>query len=268
MAVETDGDGDAVLMIHGLGGTSNVWIPVLPALARYRTIRPDLPGSGRSHRVEGPLSITRFVEAMQRICGTLRLERVHVVAHSLGTIAALHLATTAPRLVRSLALFGPLASPPDAARPGLRARAAQARSQGEAGMQAIADVLLSTAVSTETRTRRPLAVTAVRELVMRQSPDGYARTCEALAEARPADVTAITCPALLVTGDEDTVAPAQGVRQLGERIAGARVEVLARCGHWTMLEKPAECEDALRRFHAQRMDAPRAHAERTQAYPR
>ena len=251
--VEGEGEGEAVLMIHGLGGTSNVWTPLLPALARHRTVRPDLPGSGRSHRVEGRLSIGRFVEAMQKVCAALGLERVHVAAHSLGTIVALHLAVLVPGLVRSLALFGPLASPPDAARPGLRARGAQARGDGEAGMQVIADALLATAVSTETRTRNPLAVAAVRELLMRQCPDGYARTCEALADARPADVAAIARPALLVTGDEDAVAPAQAVRQLGERMAGARVEVLARCGHWTPIEKPAECDALLRRFYARRM---------------
>lgn len=253
VAVECDGEGEAILMIHGLGGTSNVWTPVLPALVRHRTIRPDLPGSGRSHRVEGSLTIGRFVEAMQRVCAALRLDRVHVAAHSLGTIVALHLAVTTPRLVRSLALFGPLASPPDAARPGIRARGAKARDEGEAGMQAIADTLLTTAVSAETRTRRPVAVAAVRELLMRQCPDGYARTCEALADAQPAEMGGITCPTLLVTGDEDTVSPAQSVRQLGGRIAGARVEVLARCGHWTPIEKPAECEDLLKHFYTQRM---------------
>ena len=120
-------------------------------------------------------------------------------------------------------------------------------------MQAIADTLLTTAVSGETRTRRPVAVAAVRELLMRQCPDGYARTCEALADAQPAAVDAITCPTLLVTGDEDTVSPAQSVRQLGGHISGARVEVRPRCGHWTPIEKPAECEDLLKRFYAQRM---------------
>ena len=101
MAVETDGDGETVLMIHGLGGTSNVWTPVLSALARHRTVRPDLPGSGRSHRVEGPLSIERFVQAMERVCAALGLARVHVAAHSLGTIVACHLAVAAPRLVQT-----------------------------------------------------------------------------------------------------------------------------------------------------------------------
>jgi pimeloyl-ACP methyl ester carboxylesterase len=253
IAVETDGAGDALLMIHGLGGTSNVWTPVLPAVARQRTVRPDLPGSGRSHRVEGPLSIDRFVQAMQRVCAALGLERVHVAAHSLGTIVAFHLAAQAPRLVRSLALFGPLLCPPDPARGAIRARGEKARAEGEAGMQAIADALVQVAVSAETRSRRPVAVAAVRELVMRQCPDGYARSCDALAEAQAAEVGGIECPTLLVTGDEDAVAPAQAVRQIGERIRGARVSVLARCGHWTMIEKPAECEDLLRRFYAQRI---------------
>jgi pimeloyl-ACP methyl ester carboxylesterase len=253
MAVETDGEGDAVLMIHGLGGTSNVWVPVMPAVARQRTVRPDLPGSGRSHRVEGPLSIERFVLAMQRVCAVLGLERVHVAAHSLGTIVAFHLAATAPRLVRSLALFGPLLCPPDPARVAIRARGEKARTEGEAGMQAIADALVQGAVSAETRARRPVAVAAVRELVMRQCPEGYARSCDALADAQAAPVSGIECPTLLVSGDEDAVAPAQAVRQIGERIRGARVTVLPRCGHWTMLERPEACDDLLRRFYAQRM---------------
>jgi pimeloyl-ACP methyl ester carboxylesterase len=29
--------------------------------------------------------------------------------------------------------------------------------------------------------------------------------------------------------------------------------VLPRCGHWTMVEKPEECDDLLRRFYARRM---------------
>jgi 3-oxoadipate enol-lactonase len=253
MAVETDGDGEAVLMIHGLGGTSNIWTPVRPALVRHRTVRPDLPGSGRSHRVEGPLSIERFVQAMLSVCVALQLERVHVVAHSLGTIVAFHLATTTPRLVRSLVLFGPLLCPPDAARAGLRGRGEQARRDGEAGMQVLADTLVQVSISAETKTRRPAAVAAVRELLMRQCPEGYARTCDALADARAAEVATIACPTLLVTGDEDAIAPAQSVRQIGERIPGARVEVLSRCGHWTMLEKPDECDALLRRFYSQRM---------------
>lgn len=250
IAVEIEGAGEAVLMIHGLGGTSNFWTPLMPALAGYRTVRPDLPGAGRSRRVEGPLSVERWLEALLRVCAAAEIERAHVVAHSLGTILAFHLAVREPRLVRSLALFGPLAAPPDANRGSIRARGEKARREGEAGMQEIADALVQSAVAAETRSRRPVAVAAVRESLMRQCPDGYARSCEALAEAQAADVARIGCPTLLVTGDEDAVAPPQAVRAIAEKIPGAQFEVLARCGHWTVYEKPEECGERLRRFLA------------------
>ena len=253
MAVEVDGSGDPVLMIHGLGGTSNFWTPVLPAFSRFRTVRPDLPGSGRSHRVEGALTIDRFVRALMRVCGAAGVERAHVVAHSMGTIIALHLAVLEPKLVRSLALFGPLTAPPDANRGPIRARGAKARSEGDPGMQQIADAIVQGATASETRSRRPVAVAAVRESLMRQNPEGYARSCEALSDAQSADVARIACPVLLVTGDEDAISPPQAVRAIGEKIPGARVEVLSRCGHWTIYEKPEECSELLGRFYSQRI---------------
>jgi 3-oxoadipate enol-lactonase len=262
MAVETEGEGDPVLMIHGLGGTSNTFTPVLAAFARHRTIRFDLPGSGRSHRVEAPLSLTLFVEKARLVMQRSGLERAHVVAHSMGTIIATHLAASEPACVASLALFGPLLAPPDPARAAIRARAAQAR---EGDMQPIADALVRASLSTETRTRRPAAVAFVRESLMRQDPEGYARSCEALAQMGPADTSRIECPTLLVTGDEDVVAPPQAVRMMGERIAGSRVEVLRGCGHWTPVEKPEECIGLLKRFLLERRPTWRTSSSRTSA---
>lgn len=256
IAVEIDtptGGGDAVLMIHGLGGTSNSWTALLPAFQRFVKVRFDLPGSGLSHRVEGPLSIDRFVQAALRMLAASGQERAHVAGHSLGTIVAAHLAAREPKAVRSLALFGPLLAPPDPARANIRARGEKARKEGVAGMQAIADALVQASSSAETKAKRHAAVAFVRESLMRQDPDGYARSCDALADALPADASRIACPTLLVTGDEDVVAPPQAVRVMGEKIAGSQVEVLRGCGHWTPIEKPDECMDLLRRFYARRM---------------
>lgn len=253
MAVEDEGEGDAVVCVHGLGGSSNTFTPLMPVLARHRVLRVDLPGSGRSQQAEGALSIARFVEALQVACARLGIARAHFVGHSLGTIVCQHLAVAAPALVRSLALFGPLMAPPDAARTAIRARAAKARSEGAAGMQEITAALVQAALSADTRQRQPLAVAFVRESLMRQDGEAYARTCEALAEAQPARVETITCPVLLVTGDEDGVAPPQAVRAMAERLHAARqtrVVVLPRCGHWTPVERAAECQAELRDFLA------------------
>ena len=104
-------------------------------------------------------------------------------------------------------------------------------------MQAIADALVQAATSAETKAKRPVAVAFVRESLMRQDPDGYARTCDALADAQAAELGRIDCPTLLVTGDEDAVAPPQSVRAMAQKIARSRVEVLRGCGHWTPVEK-------------------------------
>jgi 3-oxoadipate enol-lactonase len=246
IAIEVDGDGEPVLMIHGLGGTTNTFTPLLPAFARHKRVRFDLPGSGRSSRVEGPLSIEKFIEAAKRAMAAAKVEKAHVVGHSMGTIIATHLAATEASAVRSLALFGPLLAPPEPARPNIRARAGRARQEG---MQGIADALVQASTSSETRAKRLAAVAFVRESLMAQDPDGYARSCEALADMQPADTSRITCPTLLVTGDEDVVSPPQSVRMMGHKIAGSRVEVVRGCGHWTPVEKPDECIELLKRFY-------------------
>src|SRR5207245_3320962 len=111
MGVEIEVEGEPVVMIHGLGGTSNVFTPLLSAVTRHRTIRFDLPGSGRSPRVEGPLSLQVFVERVLLVMQRAEVERAHVIAHSMGTIVAAHLAAMVPRKVLGLALFGPLLAP-------------------------------------------------------------------------------------------------------------------------------------------------------------
>ncbi|MGL6108910.1 MAG: alpha/beta fold hydrolase [Rubrivivax sp.] len=253
IAVEDEGVGDAVVCVHGLGGSSNTWTPLMPALARHRVLRIDLPGSGRSQTAEGPLSMARFVESLVAVCSRLGITRAHWLGHSMGTIVCQHLAAAQPKLVRSLALFGPLAAPTDAARTGLRARATKARSEGAAGMHDISEALVNAALSADTRQRLPLAVAFVRESLMRQDAQAYASNCAALADAEAADVQQCAVPLLLVTGDEDGVAPPQAVRALAERFHSAsstRVEVLPRCGHWTPVERPEECQRELRDFLA------------------
>lgn len=258
MAVEVDGDGDAVVCVHGLGGTTNTWTPLLPVLARQRVVRIELPGSGRSHKAhalgeatphKGQLSIGVFVDAVLRVCGALGIQRAIFAGHSMGTIVCQHLAARELQRVRGLLLFGALAAPPEPARDGLRKRAQLARSDG---MFPIADAIVQAALSANTRETLPVAVAMVRESLLAQDAEGYARSCEALAAAEPAQLESIACPVLLVAGDEDPIAPVQTARALAARLQGgaARVETLPRCGHWMTIERPAECQQFTRDFLA------------------
>ena len=247
LVVEDDGDGDAVVCLHGLGGTSNTWTPLMGTLARHRVIRPDLPSSGRS-RVEGPLSVPGMADAVVSACTRLNVKRAHFIGHSMGTIVCQHIAVAQPKLVRSLTLFGPVAALSDPARAAVRGRATKARDEGVAGLHDITQGLLGAALSADTRARQPLAVAFVRESLQRQDPLAYARSCDALADAQAAAVERIEVDTLLVTGDEDPIAPPQAVRALAARMKNARVVVLNRCGHWAPIERAEECSRELREF--------------------
>jgi pimeloyl-ACP methyl ester carboxylesterase len=248
LAVEVEGEGPAVVCVHGLGGTSNTWTPLLQALQGHRVIRIDLPGSGRSPLPAPELGIGSMADAVETVCRHLEVKDAIFLGHSMGTIVCQHLATRDPSLVKGLALFGPLLCPAEAGRPGILARADKAASGGAAAMQEIADAIVAGATSRETKAAQPAVLALVRESVMRQTPDGYAQSCIALARAQAATVEEIRVPTLLVTGDQDGVAPAAAVEAMAARIEGSRVLVLAGCGHWTTFERPLECARELEQF--------------------
>jgi len=244
MAVEVAGECDAVICIHGLGGTSNTFQPQMSALSGRRVIRPDLAGSGRSALVDR-LSMPLFADAIVRLARALHVQSAVILAHSMGTIVAQHLAAQDDALVRKLVLLGALIEPLEATREALRKRAAAVRSGALAD---IADQIVQGGISPATRERNPAAAAFVRESILRQTPEGYARTCEALASARAADHKEIRCPVLLITGEEDATAPPSVARMLADRIAGTRVKILPRCGHWPTVERPDEVNAEIRGF--------------------
>jgi 3-oxoadipate enol-lactonase len=237
VVAEVAGEGPAVVMLHGLGGTSNAFQPQMDALRSYRVVRIDLPGSGRSPLPAGDASFASFVEAILGVIRVLGIERAHFVGHSLGTILCQMIAAERPALVGSLFFFGGLAEPAETTRAGLRGRAELARREG---MAAVADQVIMTALSSSTHSGNPVAVAFVRESLMRQNPEGYARTCEALATATAPDPRLISAPTLLLTGDADAVNPPGVARALADRISGAKVVTVDRGGHWLMIEKPVE----------------------------
>ena len=249
LAVEVEGDGMPVVCVHGLGGTSNTWTPLMAALQGHRIIRIDLPGSGRSAALAGGSSIERYCDAVLAVCRELGVARAHFAGHSMGTIVCQHIAVRHPALVQSLALFGPLLCPPDAGRPAILARADKAAAGGAPALQEIADAIVAGATSKETKQQQPAVIALVRESVMRQPPEGYAQSCRALAGAQGAALEDIAAPTLLVTGDQDGVAPPAAVSAMKERIAGSRMVVLEGCGHWTTFEKAGECVEELERFY-------------------
>lgn len=116
LAYQLAGRGPAVICIQGVGVIGHGWSPQAEVLARrYQVITFDNRGIGRSGAGAPPLTIEAMASDVLAILDAEHVERAHVIGHSLGGLVAQHVALTAPRRVRSLALLCTFA---DGAAPG------------------------------------------------------------------------------------------------------------------------------------------------------
>lgn len=102
---DEQGQGEPVLMIMGLGWSSNMWHRTRPALsARYRTIAFDNRGAGRSDTPPGPYTMAQMSGDAAAVLDAAQVETVRVVGASMGGMIAQEFALQCPKRVRSLVL--------------------------------------------------------------------------------------------------------------------------------------------------------------------
>lgn len=237
--------GPAVVLVHGLGGTTTFYDPVVPALSEhFRVLRFDLEGHGRSP-LGGHVSIATYTRDLAALIESHSDGHAHVVGHSMGTLVVQQLASTRPELVDSVVLLGPVRAQPDAAKGVTRARAATVRADGMTG---VAETVATNATSPTARATNPLVFGTVRELLLGQDPEGYARGCEALAAAENPDLTGIVAPVLLLTGSDDKVSPPTTSEAMAAELKDATMAVTDGCGHWTVTEAPDFVADQILAF--------------------
>ncbi|MFZ0547824.1 MAG: alpha/beta hydrolase [Candidatus Promineifilaceae bacterium] len=103
---EMEGDGEAVVFIHGLGSSSRDWEQQMDFFAeQFRVVALDLRGHGRSEKPPGPYSMKMFAGDTAELIKTLDLGAVHVVGISLGGMVAFQLALDSPDSVKSLVII-------------------------------------------------------------------------------------------------------------------------------------------------------------------
>ncbi|KAJ8130853.1 hypothetical protein O1611_g2775 [Lasiodiplodia mahajangana] len=208
--VEREGNpnGQSILFVHGLGGTTNSYQTLVSALQDFDLVRFDLSGHGRSS-VPRSTSIHSYMEDCE-----------------------------------ALVLFGPVCPPPATAQTALADRAAAVRQNG---MAAVADIVISNAFAPESLVKRLGEVALAREMLTRQNPEGYALAVEALKNSTVPQLGCISAPTKVVTGEEDKVSTVETGRFFVDNI-GKHAEqiVLPSVGHWHMLEASARCVEIIK----------------------
>lgn len=224
-----------VLLLHGLGACADDWRMQVPALAaRYRVVAVDLPGHRHSALPPGLPSIPRMAAAVERVLGTLALDRAHVVGLSLGGCVALELALRAPAKVRSLTLVNTFAR----LRPGPRGLA---RGAVRVALALAAPMRLVAAYVAREAFPAPHHGELRRAAAERLAANSRRRYLACLTALVRFDVetrlSEIRCPTLVVAGDRDTTVPFSAKALLARSIPGASLRVVSDSGHVTPFDQ-------------------------------
>jgi pimeloyl-ACP methyl ester carboxylesterase len=250
------GEGPAVLMLHGLGGTKASFLPTVRALAPdgRRMIAADLPGFGDSDK---PLAARYdpkfFSRAVIALIDELGLERTDIVGHSLGGRVTLEAVLHAPERFTRVVLMTPslawLRERPWApflklVRPELGLLQPAPRQVVErvvkqlipGGGSRYAEAGIDEFLRSYTTARGRAAFYAAARHIYLERPD---RFWHRLRELKP--------PALFVWGSRDPLVPAGFERHVREAVPQAE-HVTLDCGHVPQVERPAELHRAIGRF--------------------
>ena len=247
MYYEERGSGTPLVLVHGLGSSTELWKHVAGPLAEdFRVVAYDLRGSGRSAVPPGLYSFGQLIGDLDGVIEGLGLGRALLMGHSLSGALVLAYAAAHPEKTLGVVGLGAPSEIPDAGRDGMRARADAVESQG---MSAVAEAVATNGTAPSFREGRPDEFRAFVRLLESNDPTGYSALCRVVADLDIAgQLGRIEAPVLLVAGDKDGVAPPAACEKTAAAIPSARYLQIEDCAHIVPWEKPEALLEAARPF--------------------
>jgi 3-oxoadipate enol-lactonase len=234
---ETSGDGPPLVLLHGLGSSQADWQLQTPVLAgSFCVIAPDLRGHGKSDKPSGPYSIELFAGDVAAILTHLDVKQAHVLGVSMGGLVAQQLALDSPETVKSLVLINTFSH---LVVSGLGAWLTVFRRI--LTMQFLSMARIGQLVA------RQLFPKPEQEMLRQITAQRWALNDRAAyrAAARAVwrfDVAGrlgeITCPTLIIAGENDTTVLAPHREALHQGIVGSRLVIIPDSTHATPVDQP------------------------------
>jgi pimeloyl-ACP methyl ester carboxylesterase len=245
---DEQGTGAPLLLIMGLGATSDWWWRTRPVLAaRHRTIAFDNRGVGRSDVPPGPYSMAVMASDAAAVLDAAGVERAHVIGVSMGGMIAQEFALKYPERVVSL-ILGCTAP---GGRNAVRAEAdAIGALTGRAGMtpeQAEEAVIpfIYDAGTPRARIEEDLAI----RRPWYATPEGYTAQLMAIVSWQAYDrLPQISVPMLVIHGKNDRLVPVGNGELIAARIPGAQLVLIPAAGHLFTTDQPEAAQAALLGF--------------------
>jgi len=246
---EVLGSGPPVVLLHPFPANHEFWLPAAQALvSRYQLLLPDLRGHGESGVGEGPATMDKHAADLVAVLDQEHIRRAVLVGVSIGGYVLFEFWRKSADRVAALVLSNTKAQADTAEGRAMRLEAASRVM--EQGTEPFLESMLPKLLGETTRRTRPDLVQGALGMMQKMSPEDVAMVQRGMAERRDSVeiLGTMKVSTLVLTGDEDVLTGVGDAQLIERHIPGSQMKVVAKAGHYSPWERPAEVGKILRQF--------------------
>jgi pimeloyl-ACP methyl ester carboxylesterase len=251
LAYDDHGIGLPVLFLHAFPLNRQMWQGELMTLLgdeRYRLVALDWRGFGESDITTPVSTMEIFADDVAGLMDSLGIQEAVLCGLSMGGYATFAFLRKYPQRVAGLILAD--------TRPGADGSEAQINRENVAriaetqGTGAIADLQVPRVLSEYTLQHHPEVELRVRQMIDAATTQGIAAASRGMAQRVDSTglLSGITCPTLVIVGEQDVLTPPSIAQEYAAQIPGAQCVVIQHAGHLSNLEQPEAFLQTMRGF--------------------
>ncbi|MBI2303268.1 MAG: alpha/beta fold hydrolase [Chloroflexi bacterium] len=246
---EITGQGPCLVLIHGAGDNLGMWYNQVPVFAKeYRVLTYDVRGFGQSEISDGEYTMGDLADDLSQLLKALDIRQACVLGYSRGGMIAMHCAINYPQQVKALILAnsGGGAVPNVIPVPALERFTAMTETIRKHGFAPVIDKSTAASFSPSFPGDNPAAFHRYKTVRLQNDPQSYVRAMT-LALRTPVDASAVSCPTLIIAGEQDSYMSLETAQKLQRLIPHCQLRIFST-GHAAAIEAPEGFNAAVLEF--------------------
>ncbi|MEW6653884.1 MAG: alpha/beta hydrolase [Bacteroidota bacterium] len=249
------GEGETVLLVHGITTYSFIWDEIIPALSyKYHVIAIDLLGCGSSDKpLSESYSLTNHAELICKFLKELKIEKNHFVGHDLGGGIAQIFAVNNPGMLHDFTLINSVAYDFWPVQPIIAVRTPIIRQLVMATLDlGVFKLIVKRGVYNKERVTTEVMSKFWRPMQTQEGRKGFLHFAECLNNKNLLDISEklhnTKLPLLIIRGDSDVYLSSEISKRLHDNINTSRLIIINNAGHFIQLDEPTKITELLISF--------------------